>query len=510
MNSLTHLSLVSLSERLEAREISSVEAAMAYLSRMTAVEPEIRAYITPTARIALEAASRADGMRRDGGKDGKLSPLCGVPYAVKDNFAVKDVPLTCASEMLRDFVPGYTAAVCGKIAEAGGVLLGKTNLDEFAMGSFCERSIAGPTRNPLDPARSPGGSSGGSAAAVAAGEAAWAIGSDTGGSARQPAAFCGLVSMKPTYGLVSRRGMVELASSLDTVCPIARTVEDCALALTEIAGRDPYDMTSFDSSEDYRAYTGRDPAGLTVGVPEPDALDGCEAAVVKAVGRAARILGTLGVRTVPVKLPLGQALEIYLIVASAEASSNLARFDGLRYGLHGEGGTAADKMRDARARGFGDEVKRRIVTGTYALSSTYGGGYYKKVKAAQNRICEETAGILARCDAVLLPTAATAAFRVGSYDGDPNALYRSDRFTTIANLTGCPAVQIPGGGNGSMPVGISLMGGKRSEGTLFLLAYALEQELREDVRKEVGQNGQNGRNGNDPYAGRIAGRDGLR
>jgi aspartyl-tRNA(Asn)/glutamyl-tRNA(Gln) amidotransferase subunit A len=357
------------------------------------------------------------------------------------------------------------------------------------MGSFCERSIAGPTRNPLDPERSPGGSSGGSAAAVAAGEAAWALGSDTGGSARQPAAFCGLVSVKPTYGLVSRRGMVELASSLDTVCPITRSVEDCALALTEMAGRDPFDMTTFDSSEDYRAYTGREPAGLTVGVAGPDALDGCEPAVVKAVERAARTLETLGVRTVPVDLPLGTALEIYLIVASAEASSNMARYDGLRYGLHGEGATAADQMKDARARGFGDEVKRRIVTGAYALSSTYGGGYYKKVKAAQDRICRETEEILSRCDAVLLPTAATAAFRVGSYDGDPNALYRSDRFTTIANLTGCPAIQLPGGGNGSMPVGISLMGRKRSEGTLFLLAYALEQELREDVRKEVGGNG---------------------
>ena len=484
MNHLTELSLCALSEKLASREVSAKEAAMAYLSRMTAVEPEINAYITPTARIALEAASRADERRREGGE---LSPLCGVPYAVKDNFAVAGVRLTCASEMLRDFVPAYSAAVCEKIAEKGGVLLGKTNLDEFAMGSFCERSIAGPTRNPLDPERSPGGSSGGSAAAVAAGEAAWAIGSDTGGSARQPAAFCGLVSVKPTYGLVSRRGMVELASSLDTVCPIARTVEDCALALTEMAGRDPYDMTSFDSDADYRSWTGRDPAGLTVGVP--GRLDGCEPAVVKAVERAARRLETMGVNVAQADLPLVMALEIYLIVASAEASSNMARYDGLRYGLHGEGPTAADRMKDARTRGFGDEVKRRIVTGAYALSSTYGGGYYKKVKAAQDAVCRETEEILGRYDAVLLPTAATAAFRVGSFDGDPNALYRSDRFTTAANLTGCPAVQIPGGGNGTMPVGISLMGKKRSEGRLLQLAWALEQELRDDVRKEVGRNG---------------------
>ena len=484
MRNLTDRSAAELAEALERREISSVELTMAYLSRMTAEEPRINAYITPTARLALEQASRADEMRKSGTR---TSPLCGIPYAAKDNFAVKGVPLTCASEMLRDFVPDYTAAVCGRIEEAGGVLLGKTNLDEFAMGSFCERSFAGPTRNPLDPERSPGGSSGGSAAAVAAGEAAWAMGSDTGGSARQPAAFCGLVSVKPTYGLVSRRGMIELASSLDTVCPIARTVEDCAMALTEMAGADPLDMTSFDSSEDYRRYLDEDPRGMTVGIAE--GLDGCSEAVLKALNRAAEKLGRLGVNIEPVTMPLDMALEIYLIVASAEASSNLARYDGLKYGLHGEGATAAEKMRDARTRGFGDEVKRRIVTGTYALSSTYGGGYYRKVKAAQNSICLRTEEILGRYDAVLMPTASGSAFRLGSFADDPGALYRSDRFTTIANLTGCPAVQIPGGGDGDMPVGISLMGKKRSEGALIRLAAALERELEDDVRREVGAYG---------------------
>ena len=498
MNNLTDRTAAELAEALDRREISSVELTVACLSRMTAEEPRINAFITPTAEIALRQAAKADERRKD--PDGRtLSPLCGIPYAAKDNFAVRGVPLTGASEMLREFVPDYSAAVCERMEAAGAVLLGKTNLDEFAMGSSCERSIAGPTRNPLDPERSPGGSSGGSAAAVASGEAIFSVGSDTGGSARQPAAFCGLVSVKPTYGLVSRRGMMELASSLDTVCPIAKTVEDCALALGEMAGADPFDATTFASCGDYRAFLGEDPRGLTVGIAEE--FDGCDESVIRAVKRAARKLELLGVSVEPVKLPLEMALEIYLIVASAEASSNLARYDGLKYGLHGEGKTAADKMRDARTRGFGDEVKRRIVTGTYALSSSYGGGYYRKVKAAQQSVCRETEEILARFDAVLLPTASGPAFKVGRYADDPNALYRSDRFTTAANLTGCPAIQLPGGGDGTMPVGISLMGRKRSEGALFRLAAALERELEDDVRKECANRGAK----SDYFGGRLHG-----
>ena len=259
------------------------------------------------------------------------------------------------------------------------------------------------------------------------------------------------------------------------------------MALTEMAGADPLDMTTYPSAEDFRSYLSEEPRGLTVGIAEE--TDGCAESVVRAVKRAGEKLERLGGNVVPVTMPLEMALEIYLIVASAEASSNLARYDGLRFGLHGEGATAADKMRDARTRGFGDEVKRRIVTGTYALSSTYGGGYYRKVKAAQNSVCLRTEEILGRYDAVLMPTASGSAFRLGSFADDPGALYRSDRFTTIANLTGCPAVQIPGGGDGSMPVGISLMGKKRSEGALIRLAAALERELEDDVRREVGAYG---------------------
>ena len=479
---ITDMTAAELSAALHRREISAPEAAAAYLGRMTLMETDVRAYITPTARRALTAAAAADKRLAQG----DAPPLCGVPYAAKDNLAVAGVRMTCASEMLRDFVPAYTAAAVERAEEAGGVLLGKTNMDEFAMGSSTERSIAGPTRNPLDTAYSAGGSSGGSAAAVAAHEAVWAIGSDTGGSARQPAAFCGLTALKPTYGLVSRRGMTELASSLDCVCPIARTVTDCALAANLLAGEDAGDMTTFASEEDYTEGLDGGVSGMRIGIPRPETLAECEPAVRRAMDRAVRLLETLGARVGEVDLPLGMALEIYMVVAAAEASSNLARFDGLRYGLTKEGATAAEMMRASRAAGFGDEVKRRILTGVYALSSTWGGGYYRKIKAAQATVCRETNAALETLDAVLLPTAAGTAFRLGSYADNPTALYRSDCFTTMANLTGLPALQLPGGGDGHLPVGLSFMGKKRSEKTLFRAAFALESELSPFLGREVG------------------------
>ena len=483
MNEITEMTAAELSACLHRRELSASDAAAAYLGRMALTERGINAYITPTARRALEAAARADGMLAGG----DAPTRCGVPYAAKDNLAVAGVRMTCASEMLADFVPDYTAAVVERADGAGGVLLGKTNMDEFAMGSSTERSIVGATKNPLDPACSAGGSSGGSAAAVAAHEAVWAIGSDTGGSARQPASFCGLVSLKPTYGLVSRRGMTELASSLDCVCPITRTVTDCALAANLLAGQDPGDMTTFFSDEDFTAGIDAGVGGMLIGVVRREMLAECEPAVQRAMSRAARLLESLGARVEEVDLPLEMALEIYMVVAAAEASSNLARFDGLRYGLTKEGATAAEMMRAARSAGFGDEVKRRILTGAYALSSTYGGGYYRKIKAAQATVCRETDAVLDSLDAVLLPTASGAAFRLGSYADNPTALYRSDCFTTIANLTGLPALQLPGGGDGHLPVGVSFMGKKRSEKTLFRAAYALEAELSAFLGREVGR-----------------------
>ena len=480
---ITEMTAAELSGALHRREVSAVEAATAYLGQMTVRETAVNAYITPTARRALTAASEAD--RRLAEENAPA--LCGIPYAAKDNLAVADVPMTCASEMLRDFVPAYTAAVVERADAAGCVLLGKTNLDEFAMGSSTERSIAGPSHNPLDLACSAGGSSGGSAAAVAAHEAVWAIGSDTGGSARQPASFCGLVSLKPTYGLVSRRGMTELASSLDCVCPITRTVTDCALAMNLLAGADAGDMTTFASEEDYLEGLDAGVAGMKIGILGPEMLAECEPAVRRAMDRAGRLLEVLGARVEEVDLPLEMALEIYMVVAAAEASSNLARFDGLRYGRTGKGATASEMMRSARSAGFGNEVKRRILTGAYALSSTWGGGYYRKIKAAQATICRETDVSLDAFDAVLLPTASGVAFRLGSYADNPTALYRSDSFTTIANLTGLPALQFPGGGDGHLPVGLSLMGKKRSEKTLLRAAYALEAELSAFLGREVGR-----------------------
>ncbi|MBR4204779.1 MAG: aspartyl/glutamyl-tRNA amidotransferase subunit A [Clostridia bacterium] len=480
---IVSLTIAELQKGLADRAFSAAEAAEAYLGRMEEKEPVVNAYLTKTPALAREQAARADELL----KNGEHAPLLGVPYALKDNLAVRGVRLSCASAMLADFVPAYDAAVYEKLCGAGGVLLGKTNLDEFAMGSSTERSIAGPTRNPLDPSRSAGGSSGGSAAAVAAGEAAFALGSDTGGSARQPAAFCGLVAMKPTYGLVSRRGMIELASSLDCVCPITRTVTDCAAVLNVLAGQDPGDMTTFPSGEDYLSGLESGVRGMRFGIVGEDMLDGCADAVKSAVRRAASLLEKLGAQIEQVRLPLEMALEVYLVVASAEASSNLARFDGIRYGLAGEGDSALQIMKSSRTKGLGDEVKRRIVTGAYALSSTWGGGYYRKIKTAQQTLCRETDEILAGVDTVLLPTAAGAAFPLGSWAENPTAQYVSDRFTTIANLTGSPAIQFPGGGDGEMPVGLTLMGRKRSESVLLRAAFALEAELSETVRKEAGR-----------------------
>ena len=483
---LLSLTAAELSAALDRRECSAAEATMACLNRMTATEPELHAYLTPTARLALEAASAADGRRRSGER---VHPLCGVPFAVKDNFVTAGIPTTAASEMLRNFVPQYSATVVERLNALGGVMLGKTNLDEFAMGSSCERSIGGATKNPLshEIPLSAGGSSGGSAAAVAAHSATWAIGSDTGGSARQPAAFCGLVSVKPTYGLVSRFGLIEFASSMDTVCPITRDVTDCAMALTAMAGKDSRDMTSLDSEEDYTTGLEDGVKGLRIGVLSGGAMfDGCDSGVIRCLNRAGKLLGQLGASVEAVSLPtLEIALETYLVVASAEASSNLARYDGLRYGISKEGGTAAEIMRNTRSVGFGDEVKRRIITGTYAITARYGGGYYPKIQQCRAEITKEFDELWTKYDAVLLPTAAGCAFPLESWGADPTSLYASDRFTTAANLTGCPAVTLPSGGNGELPFGVQLMGARRSEAKLLRAAFALESELKEILRQEV-------------------------
>lgn len=474
-NDITSLTLCDLVREIRERKLSADEVVRAYLASIDTNDGQINAYITKTADIAQMQARQVDEKI----SEGEAPVLCGVPFAVKDNFAVSGVPMTCASNMLRDFVPPYNATVYERAVSAGGILLGKTNLDEFAMGSSCERSVFGATKNPLDTTKSAGGSSGGSAAAVAANEAAFAIGSDTGGSARQPAAFCGVCAMKPTYGAVSRYGLTEFASSLDTVCPITKNVRDNAVLLEAIVGRDVRDMTSL--GLDGATYTD----GIENGVRglKIALVDGFEdyadEKAVFGVLKSAEILRRLGADVVTVQMPfLREAVEIYLTVSAAEASSNLARYDGIRYGLGAGGESVAEKTKRARSDGFGAEVKRRILTGTFALSSVLTGDYYGRVKSAQSDICRRIYGLFEKIDILLMPTSAGTAFDLGSFDESPTEMYGSDRFTVIANLTGCPAISVPFFMGDSLPVGVMLMGNRLSEGTLYRAAYAVESETK--------------------------------
>lgn len=477
---ITDMTVSSLAAAVEKGELTSREITEAYLNRIGETEGRINAYITVCAEKALEAAEEAD--KRD------ISAVKKLPFAVKDNIAVGGVKMTCASRMLENFVPTYTAGVVEKM---GGIVLGKTNLDEFAMGSSCEKSIIGATRNPISTDCSAGGSSGGSAAAVCARSAPWAVGTDTGGSARQPSAFCGVVSIKPTYGLVSRYGVTEFASSLDTVCPITRNVYDCALMLEQMAGHDARDMTSVDRadySEEYTSAIAKNSGvrGLRIGLAD-DFEPLCGDAVVSCTLRAAEKLEKLGAVVERVKMPDSDSvLGAYLVISQAECSSNFSRYDGLKYGFSADGEDYREIMRNSRAHGFGDEVKRRILAGSYALSESHGGNFYGEIKRIRSDIRLEAEKIWERYDVVLSPTASDCAFRLGSYDADPTKLYGSDIFTVFANLVGIPAIQLPSGGDGVLPCGISLMSGKYSEPLLFSVASVLESELKDYVSAEVG------------------------
>ncbi len=471
------LTVRGLADALRRRDLSAADVAEAYLASADTSEPDVNAYITRTPDLARAQASLADERIRTG----DIPPLCGIPYAVKDNIAVRDIPLTCASDILTGFVPPYSATVYDRVTASGGVLLGKTNLDEFAMGSSCEKSVYGATHNPLDLTKSPGGSSGGSAAAVAVPSAAWAVGTDTGGSARQPAAFCGLCAMKPTYGLVSRYGLTEFASSLDTVSPITRDVYDNAYILEVLAGRDKRDMTTLDTADtNFTEGIENGVRGLKIAL-----VNGYEAfvdpAAVQCVERTADIFRKLGADVVTVDVPcLGEAVEIYLTVSAAEASSNLARYDGIRYGNRVDGDSVADIMKRSRSGGFGEEVKRRILTGTYVLSSVLTGDYYRRIKSAQAEVCRRIYEMFGKIDILLMPTTGGIAFDLGSFNENPTDMYGSDRFTVIGNLTGCPTIGFPGGTDEKtgLPVGVMLMGNRLSEKMLYRAAYAAECELK--------------------------------
>jgi len=473
-------------------EISSVELTGMFLERIRQKDGELGAYLTLCGTEAMEAAVRADAYLSGDVVERtkfKQTALVGIPYACKDNLTTRGIRTTCASRMLESFIPPYDASAVERLGAAGAVLLGKTNMDEFAMGSACENSALGKTVHPLDKTRSPGGSSGGSAAAVAAGEAVFALGSDTGGSARQPASFCGLVSMKPTYGLVPRYGLVEFASSMDTVCPMTRTVEDNRLVLTALAGQDPRDMTSLALPEEWYTALRKDTLvcdlkGKRIAL-SADISRYCDKATAENTIRAAKLLEEAGCIVEEVSLPSPEhALEVYVILTAAESSSNLARYDGIRYGTPGTGDSYREMGADARTMGLGEEVTRRILTGTYALSEAHGGKYFHKIKQVQQNILQQTEEILSLYDAFLMPTTGSTAFPLAVEDKAQDR-YDSDRYTVYANLTGLPAIQIPSGGDGRLPTGVSLLGRRYGELELYRLAARLEEMLAEANRTEV-------------------------
>lgn len=481
-------------QRLDTRELSAVTLIEQYLAAIERLEPSVGAYLTLCADHAIEQAKKADALldmrfHTDADKREPM-PLLGIPYACKDNLVTAGIRTTCASRMLAHFVPPYSATAVERMEQAGAILLGKTNMDEFAMGSDCEHSALGQTKNPLDLTRSPGGSSGGSAAAVAAGEAAFALGTDTGGSARQPASFCGLVAMKPTYGLVPRYGLVEFASSMDTICPMTQTVEENRMVLSALAGHDLRDMTSLQLPEKW--YEELRTASLEMETfPKRIAVaKGWDVQVDSATAyNTARVIKRLeenGCLVEEVALP-ENALEVYVILTAAESSSNLARYDGIRYGTPGEGDSYRAIGANARTNGFGEEVTRRILTGTYALSKAHGGEYFHKIKAVQQDIIRKVESILETYEAILMPTTGSVAFPLAK-DGEYVDRYDSDRFTIYANLTGLPAIQLPSGREdttGGLPTGVSFLGRRYSELALYRLAAWLEKALTTEAETEA-------------------------
>jgi len=472
-------------QRLDRKEISSVELTRACLDRIQDVEDRIKAFITVTPEAAVRQAEAAD--RRIAA--GESGPLTGIPVQIKDVMCTKGIRTTCGSQMLQDYVPVYNATAVGKLLGQGAVLLGKGNMDEFAMGSSTENSAFFATHNPWDLGRVPGGSSGGGAAAVAAGEALLALGSDTGGSVRQPASLCGVVGLKPTYGLVSRYGLVAFASSLDQIGPLTRDVADCAMVLNAIVGHDARDSTSLPvEKKDYSAgLTGdlpssslaraREGEGLRLGVPEEYFVEGMEEGTRRAVQSAIQVLEGLGATIEPVSLPTTRyALACYYIIAPSECSANLARYDGVKYGYGYRGGESMwEDMEGTRQHGFGPEVRRRIMLGTYALSAGYYDAYYLKAQQVRTLIRQDFQRIFERVDALVTPTSPVVAFRLGDRTADPVQMYLIDVCTLPVNIAGLPAMSVPCGFDQGLPVGMQLIGPHLSEETLLRVAYAYQR-----------------------------------
>jgi aspartyl-tRNA(Asn)/glutamyl-tRNA(Gln) amidotransferase subunit A len=475
MSELWKLTAHEAHEGLRRREFTSVELTEAVLERIAEVEPKVNAYITLTAELALEQAREADAKLAAGA----ATPLTGIPVGVKDLIITRGVRTTAGSKMLEHFIPPYDSHVYENLRRAGAVMVGKCNMDEFAMGSSTEHSAFGPTRNPWNPELVPGGSSGGSAAAVAAGECLVSLGSDTGGSIRQPAALCGQVGLDPTYGRVSRYGVIAFGSSLDQVGPIGRDVEDVATMLDCIGGHDPRDSTTNpEPMPDLRHYLGRDIRGMRIGVPKEYFISGMEPGVAARIEEALAVLASLGAEIDrDVSLPSTEhALAVYYIIAPSEASANLARYDGVKYGFSDRSGPSMwDNMEQTRAKGFGNEVKRRIMLGTYALSAGYYDAYYLKAQKVRTVISREFAAAFERYDVLVTPTSPTVAFPIGAKVDDPFAMYLNDIYTLPASVAGLPAVSVPCGFSEGLPVGMQIIGNFFDEGRILQVAHAYEQ-----------------------------------
>jgi aspartyl-tRNA(Asn)/glutamyl-tRNA(Gln) amidotransferase subunit A len=479
------LTISEIRDLLDRKEASVKDMVNSIYGRIDAVEEKVKAFITITKDRAIKMADAAQKKINLKEKQGNTSIL-GIPIAVKDNMCTKDIRTTCASKILYNFAPPYESTVTSRLIEHGYILIGKTNMDEFAMGSSTENSGFHTTRNPWSLVRIPGGSSGGSAAAVAADECIAALGSDTGGSIRQPAALCGVVGLKPTYGRVSRYGLVAFASSLDQIGPITKNVMDSAILLNIISGHDPFDSTSAPVPlPDFTAILGKDITGIKIGIPKEYFTEGMDEEVELSVKEAIKKLESLGAIPVEVSLPhTGYAVATYYVLATSEASSNLARYDGVKYGSRAKGKDLMDMYMNTRAQGFGAEVKRRIMLGTYALSSGYYEAYYKKAQQVRTLIKKDFEDTFRKVDVILTPTSPTAAFEIGEKTADPLQMYLSDIFTISVNLAGVPGVSIPCGfTSNNLPIGLQLIGKHFDEESILKVAYAYEQSTDWHRRK---------------------------
>ncbi len=483
---LNYLTAHELREKLQSGEISSTDITQSVLERIKSKDKDINSYIRIEEKSALESARRADTYIEDGGT---IEDFTGIPVGIKDNICTRDITTTCASRILKDYIPIYDATVIKRLKKNHFILPGKLNMDEFAMGSSNENSHFGPVKNPWDNSRVPGGSSGGPAASIAAGEVICSLGSDTGGSIRQPASLCGVVGFKPTYGMVSRYGLIAFASSLDQIGPFSRDMEDCAALLNVICGHDPCDSTSINREvPDYKGFLKDDIKGLKIGVPKELMVDGIDPEVKDSVRSALKMAEDRGASVEEISIPnLEYALNVYYIIAPSEASSNLSRFDGVRYGYRDKSAKTLRKMYQmTRAQGFGEEVKRRIMIGTYCLSAGYYDAYYEKALKVRTLIINDFNKAFTKYDVLVSPTSPTTAFKLGERTEDPLTMYLSDICTIPANLAGLPAVSIPSGlSSEGLPIGLQIIGNTLREDNVIRTAYSLEKAIGFKARPKV-------------------------